>query len=1024
MSLASPRLRILSLLVLASGALAAAAAPACTSFGTALPADPDEEEEEEEVTLRTGDVCVEPLAGSMFLRAEPTRIFVAPCATGDDACATRPVKLILEPDVCEDLPIELESESPDVLVAPEPAAGEEPASFGLYRASSIVRVHGATTPGTATLVARVPQTDGALAEARIEVVTMAPDLPACDGSACTDALRAGDRIAVAGGPSIALPEGANDPVKGSFLWPVEPFPATVRCGPAAPQPTIPAGYVALGPPVTFGPEELSFPRDVPMTIPLNPARMPSEARGRHVEVMYSGPKFRAPRVVPVMDARIETGGDGAWQLSFMAPRLGTYQAVVRAEAGTITRKRRLTHRAVTGVSMGGIGSSMFGLRHHELFDVVAPLGGPGAWSWMIHHIEKNHMGGFRDIPPGSTAEDVQIEKTLCDADGDCRDDETCVGVLPDRQGRCTLMPTPEHPYEHPQTYDTWWAEYPRQGTGGRFPRTDYAQIFRDLALTFGNPNGDNLTPGAENLPAGVRPDDPSVVGDRDDDLCRVWVDPISEHPQEELQQQLASECPVQRCANTLVLHDYYDAEFNPDGRFPVITVCDGTPTDEALSPWANTWKAEGPNDYPLEVALAVDVNENGVRDELEPVITSGHEIWSDVGADGIPSTAEEGYDARTNADPAGDDYDPQYNPGGTEGDHRYQPGEPFEDCGLDGVCGTRQQPPGGWMQPGDGYDVGEGDGEFTAARGLHEMWNRDPSSVVRRQNESLPGGPLDDAALARLDVWTDGGLRDIFNFHVAAQHFAGSFATRGRKVSYFSAFEQLPGQDPTQPGDVYPSRIPWDDVSGVVLQRYGHIDPSEKDIDAGSGQHVGTVLEIASRLQTALYFIGSRWQDPYIRSLVEPTSVKPLETAEPCEANGTCNLEFTDSRGRTGPVTINFPPGYAHAEQQDRRYPVIYLLHGYGQTPEDLGAAILFLSNWMNSPVESTATRLPKAIVVYVDGRCRTDDEGRAECIRGSFYNDSPREGGHQSESWWLELMDHVDTKYRTMGETEVEWTE
>ena len=135
-------------------------------------------------------------------------------------------------------------------------------------------------------------------------------------------------------------------------------------------------------------------------------------------------------------------------------------------------------------------------------------------------------------------------------------------------------------------------------------------------------------------------------------------------------------------------------------------------------------------------------------------------------------------------------------------------------------------------------------------------------------------------------------------------------------------------------------------------------------------------------------------------------------------------IEFTDSRGRTGPVTINFPPGYGHADQQDRRYPVIYLLHGYGQTPEDLGAAILFLANWMNSPVESTATRLPKAIVVYVDGRCRTDDDGRAECIRGSFYNDSPREGGHQSESWWLELMDHVDTKYRTMGESEVDWTE
>ena len=51
--------------------------------------------------------------------------------------------------------------------------------------------------------------------------------------------------------------------------------------------------------------------------------------------------------------------------------------------------------------------------------------------------------------------------------------------------------------------------------GGRFPREEYAQIFRDLALLMGNPNGDNLNPGGEHLPPGVRPDDPSVVGDLD-----------------------------------------------------------------------------------------------------------------------------------------------------------------------------------------------------------------------------------------------------------------------------------------------------------------------------------------------------------------------------------------------------------------------------------------------------------------------------------------------------------------------------
>jgi hypothetical protein len=864
---------------------------------------------------------------------------------------------------------------------------------------------------------------------KLEVVTSSADLPPCEGVASKNALSAGDRIEV-GGASLSVQEGANDPTFNSFLWRIDPFDATVGCGTQAEAPALPAGYVALGPPVTFGPTNASFPRELPMAVPINPTRLPPEARGRHIELLYTGPGFKKPRIVPASNLHVQPAPNapgspdaGGWQLTFLAPRLGTYQAVARADAGTITRKRRLTHRAVTGVSMGGIGSSMFGLRHNELFDVVAPLGGPGAWSWLLDNIEQNHMGGFRTIEPGTELEDIQLTRTECDGDGDCLADERCIGRHDEVPGKCTIMPRPRDPYEHTQTFNTWWAEYPRTGTGGRFPREEYCQIFRDLALVFGNPNGENLSPKGENLPAGVRTDDPSVTGGRDDDLCKIWLDPLEDHPNEDLQRQLAEECPIDRCANPLTLRDYFDDEFNPDGTFPVITVCDGTEADEALTPWANTWKADGANDYPFEVGLAVDYNGNGVRDEMEPIIRAGHETWTDSGTDGTLSVDEDGYDPQSNTDPAGDDYDAQYNPGGTEGDHRYQQGEPFEDCGLDGVCGTAQQPSNGWREPGDGYDVGEGDGVFTAASGLQNMWDRDPASVIRRQNEDLPGGPFDDVALQRVDFWTDGGLRDIFNFHVGAQHFAGSLGSRGRGVTYFSAFAQLPGQDPTQPASVYPSRIPWEDVPGVVLARYGQIDPDEKAIENGSGQHVGTVLEIASRLQTALYYIGSRWPERELRSLAEPATRKPAEGIDPCIVTGTCKFEFTASDGRKGPVAVNFPPGYGHADQQDRRYPVIYLLHGYGQTPEDLGAAILFLSNWMNSPTDSTATRLPKAIMVYVDGRCRDGEDG-AECIRGQFYTDSPREGGVQAETWWLELMDEIDRKYRTLGESEVDWVE
>jgi hypothetical protein len=99
------------------------------------------------------------------------------------------------------------------------------------------------------------------------------------------------------------------------------------------------------------------------------------------------------------------------------------------------------------------------------------------------------------------------------------------------------------------------------------------------------------------------------------------------------------------------------------------------------------------------------------------------------------------------------------------------------------------------------------------------------------------------------------------------------------------------------------------------------------------------------------------------------------------------------------------------------------MLHGYGQGPEDLEAAIILLKNWMNSSLDSSASRLPKAIVVYVDGRCRVAN-GKPECIRGTFFADSVRKDGAQDEQWWLELMDHMDKNYRTLGETTVDWTE
>ena len=961
-------------------------------------------------TLGPGELCDPPAPEVVKMRFEPKSIVLPTCSGA--TCAARDVELTLDPDVCSPSKVTFASSASDVAKAPAET------TFDLHKPTVTLAIQGAEKEGTTTITASFDAGAGKVVTADLTVEVMAPDPITCAGTDSTDALAAGQSLAGQDGllgASISVPERANDPNENSYIWSIDPFAASISCG----DDLTPDGYVSLGPAITFGPEDKVLLRELPVSIPINPALLPEKARWRHLEIAYSGPAFKAPRTVPVADPRVEKVG-GQWAVTFQVPRFGTYQAVVRKDAGTKTFTRRLTHRAVIGVSMGGGGAAMFGMRHHDKFDVLAPLGGPVDWTWMLNHIENNHLAGFPSIPKGTALADIELASKACATSNDCDAGQTCMGAQVDK-GRCVRLPTPQDPYEHPSTFNTWWYEYPKTGNGGSFSRRDYTQIFRDLALMFGNPNGENFTPGAENLPAGVRPDDPSVVGDHPNRECAVTVDPL-DGPDHDQQQQLDQQCPTERCSHTLTLTGYFDDEYNPDGTFPVITVCDGNEQQKDLTPWANTWHPEG-NGYPLELALAVDYNGNGVRDEMEPIIRSGHERWFDTGADGKASKDEAGYAPGVDEDPAGDDYNAQYNPGGTENDHRFTDGEAYEDFGLDGVEGTAQQPAGGWMTAGDGYDVGEGDGKFTTTRGLQTFWERDAHSVIRGWSKDVPGGELTDDALKRVDVWTDGGTRDLFNFAVDAQHLAGAFKARGRNVSYLTEFTAAPGLDPANPLDFVPPRIVYQDLQGIVFQRYGHTEPTKADFDSGSGQHVGTVFEIASRLQTALYFIGSRWPEPELRQYVEDSNADPDPDAPDCEVTGNCTLEFTSSFSRTAPVGITLPPGYGHAKQKDRRYPVIYMLHGYGQTPEDLEAAIIFLRNWMNNPIDGADSRLPKAILVYVDGRCRVTD-GKAECIRGTFFTDSVRETGAQDEAWWLELMDYVDAHYRTMGESNTQWTE
>ena len=50
----------------------------------------------------------------------------------------------------------------------------------------------------------------------------------------------------------------------------------------------------------------------------------------------------------------------------------------------------------------------------------------------------------------------------------------------------------------------------------------------------------------------------------------------------------------------------------------------------------------------------------------------------------------------------------------------------------------------------------------------------------------------------------------------------------------------------------------------------------------------------------------------------------------------------------------------------------------------------------VNAPTNSMESRLPKIILVFVDGRCRVGSDGKAACLRGTFFGGGGK-GAHST---------------------------
>jgi hypothetical protein len=438
-----------------------------------------------------------------------------------------------------------------------------------------------------------------------------------------------------------------------------------------------------------------------------------------------------------------------------------------------------------------------------------------------------------------------------------------------------------------------------------------------------------------------------------------------------------------QCATPVVLHDFYDSRFNPDGSKPVIEYCDG---GDGQTLGLGVFDPSQAQTDPPQVLLAVDLDGNNVRDSGEPVISQGYEPWSDVGSDGLADADEPGYDPVTNPDPDHDDYHYLRNPLGTEGNGNYDQGEPFEDVGLDGVAGTCQAgdtPPVGVSGC---YDYGEGNGKWDLSPNVQRWYGSDYNLLL---------ATLTPDQRAHFSMWFDAGIRDFFNASVSANAAVGQAMATGELP--FGVYDSFGGLVPGDDENTYDfTEIDWDQIPKHAYLRYGTPDASAAQIMNGDGRHVGTANEIIYRIETAFKYIDKRLPDGDLDDSYDGGQMLPDEM-------------FTSPHtGRMNPFSLYLPPGYNDPANATKTYPVVYVLHGYGQQPSDLVALSAVIANHMIA-TEPLATRIQKFIMVFPDGRCR-DGDG---CEQGTFFLDSPLGGPAQMETNLIDLMDYINQHYR-----------
>ncbi|MFZ5441932.1 MAG: hypothetical protein ACOZQL_18145 [Myxococcota bacterium] len=680
-------------------------------------------------------------------------------------------------------------------------------------------------------------------------------------------------------------------------------------------------------------------------------------------------------------------------------------------------KIRTTYRVLGGVSMGAIGGMGLISSNPDKVDGVASLGGPLDAAFFQRFMDQFVTGGF--------CSRAMLE-TITQQDPTRLNDPTVINACASPR-----VATPGK-WEHPNDFNHWHVT----NNGGTFDRDSYVKMMTDLMLAYGNFFTDNAS--SPLAPPGI-----------DAEHIR--------HP------------PADFCTNPVRVRGLKNAEFNPTGAVDAITFCDGNqdqyfcaddqqPVDFCSAPanivtplppsqelsFANTfcagrggavkanktdhtlyWLAHAGNvdpcrqqTKPVGILLAYDFNGNGRRDYGEPIVNNAHERFDDVGLDGCADAFEDGNGgcnanaSVTPTDANKDNYDPESNPTGTELDWRYEQGEPFRDFGLDGVASTQ--------------DKGEGNGVYDEVEGRKRLFALDGRTNFRK---------LEPTAMARLNVLLDGGIHDIFNLGLMARHlFTAVKLARGEApVGQYRAFTDIPGMTDRATGNFNPWNRAWKNVPKDLLTLYGKEQRTDEEVKVGEGDHVGTAEQATARFQTLFNWVANMW----------PNAPKPQAVFGQSTAADYRTESFTSAKlGAKWEYAIALPPGYGDPANADQRYPVAYLLHGYGMDPSGFVASAIIANNFVVDP----NLQLRPVIYVFPNGRCcyvnkttgakdcrNTDDQGRdidslpeweRECNSGTFWVNRKGYTGEDATPYgdaMFELMDYIDSKYRTIPAAEVE---